>query len=183
MVSGAKSRCFLLFKSFICRDIDIMIFAFKVYVLPVLEYCSSIWCPSKLTDIDRIEKVQRSFTKKLTGLSNLPYKERLVLCKLPSLELRRLWNDLTLCFKIVHNQIAITFTDFFEFDNNPHGTRGNKFKLKIPFARSTVRKNFFAVRVVPPWNSLPDEVVSLTDVSVFKTKLHLVNLDVFLARR
>ena len=183
MVSGAKSRCFLLLKSFICRDIDIMIFAFKVYVLPLLEYCSSIWCPSKLTDIDRIEKVQRSFTKKLTGLSNLTYKERLVLCKLPSLELRRLWNDLTLCFKIVHNQIAITFTDFFEYDKNPHGTRGNKFKLKIPFARSTIRKNFFAVRVVPPWNSLPDEVVSLTDVSVFKTKLHLVNLDAFLARR
>ena len=64
-----------------------MIFAFKVYILPSLDYSSSIWSPYKLSDIDRIEKIKRSYTKKLDGLTNLSYSDRLLACNLPSLEL------------------------------------------------------------------------------------------------
>lgn len=96
-----------------------MIFALKVYILPLLDYCSPIWSPYKLNDIDRIERVQRGFTKKLDGLRDLPYAERLTICDLPSLELRRLWADLVLCHKIIHKQIALDFDEFFQFDLNP----------------------------------------------------------------
>ena len=53
--------CYLLFRpnSFRNRNIRLMVFAFKVYVLPLLDYCSTIWCPYKLNDIDKIEAVQR----------------------------------------------------------------------------------------------------------------------------
>ena len=40
------------------------------------------------------------------------YEDRLVACSLKSLELRRLLNDLILCFKIVHKCINLTFSDF-----------------------------------------------------------------------
>src|ERR1051325_9504972 len=98
---------FLLFKAFRNRDINLMIFAFKVYLIPILKYCSPIWSSYRLSDIDRIENVQRSFTKKLIGLKDQSYRERLVACDLATLELRRLKIDLLLCFKIVHKYIAI----------------------------------------------------------------------------
>ena len=130
-VSKANQRVYLLLKSFRSRNISLMVFAFKVYVLPLLDYCSPIWSPNKLHDIDRVENVQRSFTKKLLGLHDVSYADRLVTCNLPSLELRRLWADLVLCFKIVHKQIAINFQEMFEFDKNCHNTRGMFINLKF----------------------------------------------------
>ena len=90
---------YLVFKSFKNRDVNLMVFAYKVYILPLIDYCSPIWSPFKLHDIDRIEKVQRSFTKKLAGLKLLSYSERMLICSLPSLELRKyLWSDLISLF-------------------------------------------------------------------------------------
>ena len=71
IISKAKQRAYLLFKSFKSRDIKLMVFAFKVYVLPLLEYCLPLWSPVKLLDIDRIENVQRSFPKKMFGLNDV----------------------------------------------------------------------------------------------------------------
>jgi hypothetical protein len=47
--------------------------AFTVYVRPVLEYCSSVWNPCYYGDINKIESVQRRFTKYLAGLKDCSY--------------------------------------------------------------------------------------------------------------
>ena len=183
IISKANQRIYLLLKTFRNRSIKLMIFAFKVYILPLLEYCSPVWSPFKLNDVDRIEKVQRSFTKKLEGLKTLTYSERLVACELPSLELRRLRADLLLCFKIVHNLIAIDFNDFFELEQSQYNTRGHKFKLRIPKIHNTLRKNFFSVRILPVWNYLSSEIVSSSCCASFKMQLLSVDLSKFLLRK
>ena len=53
-----------------------------------------IWSPHYKQDLERIESVQRCFTKRLPGLKNYKYTERLTMLDLASLELRRLWFDL-----------------------------------------------------------------------------------------
>ena len=63
--------------------------AFTVYVRPILEYCSNVWSPYRLCDIKKIESVQRVFTKKLLGLSDLPYPDRLNCLNVESLEMRK----------------------------------------------------------------------------------------------
>ena len=68
--------------------------AYKTYVLPSIEYCSPVWSPSNVTDIVRIESVQRSFTKTLFTDQNALYHERLRKCGLITLEHRRLIADL-----------------------------------------------------------------------------------------
>ena len=45
----------------------------------------------------------------------LCYKERLTKLGIPSLELRRLYLDLTYCYKIVFGLVTLNMTDFFEF--------------------------------------------------------------------
>ena len=181
VVAKAKKRMFLIFKSFESRDIQLFVFAFKTYILPIVEYCSSIWYPSKLEDIDRVEKIQRSFTKRLYGLQKLSYRDRLVACSLPSLELRRLRADIVLCFKIVHKLIALDFDDFFVLDCNTK-TRGHNFKLKIPKSNTSLRLKFFSVRIVPVWNSLSVSMVNCLTIASFKTLLKTHNLSKFLKR-
>jgi hypothetical protein len=181
IVSKANQRIFLIFKAFQSRDVSLFVFAFKTYVLPILDYCSSIWYPHKLHDIDRLESVQRYFTKRLSGLWDTSYSNRLLHCKLTSLELRRLFFDIVLCYKIVYSLIGLKFTDFFEIDKNTI-TRGHNLKLLIPRCKTSCRQHFFSVRIVPVWNSLSNDLVNCQSLLKFKHDLKLFDLSKFLKR-
>ena len=181
IVNKAKQRIYLIFKSFTTRNINVLDFAYKTYILPIVDYCSNVWCPSKLGDIDRLEKIQRYFTKRLQGLWNIPYCNKLQICCLPSLEQRRLYSDLVLCFKIVHKLIALDFDNFFVLDPNTR-TRGHNFKLLMPRWNTQHRHNFFSVRIVPVWNSLSFELVNSQSVNSFKTGLFKTDINKFLLR-
>lgn len=65
IASKASVRSKLILKSFLSRDPFILARAFTTYVRPTLEYCSPVWSPHNKCDIDLIENVQRSFTRKL----------------------------------------------------------------------------------------------------------------------
>ena len=54
-----------------------MKFIWKVYMIPVMDYCSQVWSPSYGAQLLRLENLQRSFTSRITGLKHLNYWERL----------------------------------------------------------------------------------------------------------
>src|SRR5437870_13784322 len=85
---------------------NFLLLGYKSYILPILNYCSPVWSPSSVGDILLLESVQRVFTKKIPGLENLSYFDRIKLLNLPTLELRRLHNDLILCYRILHRLVA-----------------------------------------------------------------------------
>ena len=100
------------------------------YVRPILEYGSVVWSPYKTGDISCIEKVQRSFTKRLPGLKNFTYRNRLAVTNLETLESRRLRADLVMCYKIVFSVINVDFGTFFRFvPSSIIGTRGHRYCL------------------------------------------------------
>ena len=156
-------------------------FAYKLYVLPILDYCSPVWSPSKLSDTDHLENVQRYFTKRLDGLWSIPYAERFSICNLVSLEQRRLTSDIILCYKIVYNLVDLKLDDFFIFDKNVK-TRGHKLKLRVPLCKSNVRHNLYSVRVVPTTNSLPQSVVETQPIHLFREQLLRITLPAHLNR-
>ena len=67
--SKANARANLILGSFRTKCVDMLLKAFKVYVRPLVEYASPIWSPRLTGDIDMIERVQRRFTKRLSGES------------------------------------------------------------------------------------------------------------------
>src|SRR2546426_8386490 len=142
IVSKANQRIYLIFKTFACRDIDIMIVAYISYIRLILEYFSVVWSPTRLGEIDLIEDVQRFYTKRLQGLWNLSYADRLMICGFQSLKLRRLIIDLVLVYKIVFKLVNLDFDRFFIYDKNTR-TRGHNFKLCLPRCSTRVRQNFF----------------------------------------
>ena len=156
-----------------------MLKLYKTYVLPLLEYASPVWSPQYIGLINKLERVQKFFTKRIYGFENIPYAERLILLDMKSLEYRRLIIDLKLTFEIICGHVNLDRSAFFEISAN-NRTRGNRFKLVIPFARSGTRSRFFAARVVPVFNSLPDSILRDSNVNRFSRELINLNLNRFL---
>ena len=62
---------------------------FNSFIRSKLDYCCLIWNPIKKEDIDKIKRIQRSFTAKIRGLEGMDYHERLKILKTYSLESSR----------------------------------------------------------------------------------------------
>jgi hypothetical protein len=101
----ALLRSRFILKCFHSRDRSLLVKAYCTYVWPLLKYCSVVWSPHYQYLIDKIEGVQRFFTKKLDGWSKVPYYTRLVILQLESPEYKRLVGDLVLCYKIQHRLV------------------------------------------------------------------------------
>ena len=117
-----------------------------------------------------LEKVQKRATKKVPGFKNMPYSQRLKKLKLPTLVYRRLRGDMIDTFKILKG--------FYDSECSPKlpraiysGTRGHSLKLFKPSAKNKTRSNFYSIRVVDYWNSLPESVIGATTINCFKNRL------------
>ena len=170
IVTAAKQRTFLIFRCFITKDVKSLLQGYKSYILPILNYCSPVWSPCAVGDVMLLESVQRAFTKKLPGFETKPYFERIGTLYLPTLELRRLYSDLVLCYKILHG-LAGGRPENYGLILAHRQSRGHRYKLSKTNTRVDVRKFYFGCRICDPWNSLPDSVVSTDTVQLFKKML------------
>ena len=93
----AHSVCGLILRCFVTKSPDFMVKMFITFARSILEYCSPAWSPYHICDIDKIENVQRRFTKRISGLYETPYLDRLAFLKLESLETRRIKFDIQNC--------------------------------------------------------------------------------------
>ena len=181
LVAKAKQRIFFIFRSFKTRDVKHLLLAYKSYILPIVDYCSSIWSPYCFVDLLSVESVQRLFTRKLSGFDKLPYHVRLDKLQLPTLELRRLYSDLALCYKIFHGEIAGPPERYgLKLANIVSNTRGHDLKLVTDHSRVDARLHYFGVRIAAPWNSLPHETVHASSVVSFKQSVVKLSLSKFL---
>jgi len=178
----AHARCSLIHRCFLSRDRDTLLKAYATYVLPLLEYASCVWSPRLLQDIRAVESVQRRFTKRLRGMRNLSYEERLVALHLESLESRRLRADLVMTYKMIFRLVDIDASVFFIRRNNDIiETRGHNFRLQVPNFTSECRRGFFSERVVNAWNALPADI-DFSNINRFKSALTVTFLERFCKR-
>jgi ribonuclease P/MRP protein subunit RPP40 len=179
IVVKASQRAKLILKCFRSRDSQLLMRAFCTFVRPLLEFSSVIWSPYTIADLNRIESVQRSFTKAIQNLRFSTYKERLINLCVDSLQCRRIKADLVFCYKILHNLVDVNSNELFTLSQNTH-LRGNKFKLVKPKSVSVRDSNFFVNRVVNIWNSLPDSIVTAESVYSFKRRLNSFDFSNFI---
>ena len=86
-----RGRCMALwvFGVFSNREPELMVTVYKTLVRSLMEYCSPLWSPQTVGNIQLLESVQRSFTAKISGMKNLDYWQRLKALDLMSLQRRR----------------------------------------------------------------------------------------------
>ena len=183
IASKAARVSALIYKTFFSKDVNLMKKAFLVYVRPILEYCSVVWNPYLICDINRLEKVQRKFTKKILYKNKgLSYDQRLEFLKIEKLETRRIHSDLILAYKVIRDKL-LPFEEFFEFTPKI-GTRSiHDQKLYISKFRLDCRKYDFANRTARIWNELPQEIIDCQSISSFKASITKVDFRKFLKGR
>jgi len=105
------------------------------------------------------------------GLKKLPYEIRLKKLGIYSLERRRLRGDLIETFKILTGKEHANCSKFFQQADVTSGLRGHSLTLFKPRCRTTVRQNFFSLRIVNEWNKLLQDVVDASSINMFKNRL------------
>ena len=182
-LSKTTGLAFTLLKSFQTSNPSLYTNLYKTYVRPIIEYNSSTWNPTLLTELRTLEKIQRKFTRHLCRKLNISYTDyshRLQILNLESLEERRIKTDLTILYKILNDIIEIDFKDHFQFSSitKQYNLRGHTQKLLMPkFSKSFSRNNFFTNRIIPIWNKLPQEIVN--SQNLFEFKHHLKSYSIY----
>ena len=164
----------MLLRTFTNKNSEIHVPLFKSLVRPYLEYSNSVWNPYLKSDINRIEKVQKNYTKRLQGMNGLSYHQRLERLKLPSLEYRRVRGDLIEVYKITHNIYdPVTTSVLFDTSSLKTNTRSNTnpYRLTKTHVNKKQSQMFFTNRVIDLWNSLPLHVVNSDSVNIFKNNI------------
>ena len=109
MLSGWALRTF---KS---RSPTLMLTLLKTMVMCKLDYCSPVYHPrSSVSLATKIERVQRSFPRKIEGMNSLDYWLRLKLLRLYSLERRCERYMIVYLFKMLHGFVpntGMTYTE------------------------------------------------------------------------
>ena len=164
-------------RTFYTRDCITMLTLFKSIVLSRLDYGSQLWSPFLIKHITQLEKIQRSFTKHITGMNDMPYHEQLKSLGLYSLQRRKrkvpalsIFGKLSRAWLLIFsNPITSTFS----------GRRGRSCAIShVNVGRlGTLSYNSFRWRSIRLFNSLPMHLRSISSCSVLRFK---TQLDIFL---
>ena len=176
---SARNMCSWILRTFFDRSQDLMLTTWKSLVLPILDYCSQLWCPMNKGDIQMIEDVQKSFTRKINyELKGEDYWDRLNSLHLYSLERRRERYRIIYAWKILEGIVPNLSSD----ENQVRSVTTLRYGRRCivpPMSRATsqrvrsLREGSFSVQAANLFNVLPQSIRNMSDVAlpVFKQKL------------
>jgi hypothetical protein len=180
ILTKASQRVGVFFRGFSSRHIALMKKAFITYIRPPLEFNSNIWNPTKKYLIDKLESIQRRFTKRVPSISHLSYLDRLRALDLEPLELRRLKFDLIQYYKVLNNLSSIDPSSYFQLHYPPPSSRHPApFLQKSSNFNKSLQSTFF-FRYLDCWNALPANVKQSSSLTSFKRQLKHIDFSNYL---
>ena len=176
-VAAMNSKISWVLRSFKTRDRLPMLTLWKQLILSDHDYCSQLWSPDKVGDIQSLELLQRSYLRKIHGMQSLSYWDQLQQLGLYSLERRRERYIATYEWKILEG-IVPNISDDHGISAQKHPRRGRecrvpKVSTSAPSRIQTIRFSSFAVKGPRIFNSLPKHLRNFTGGTVdnFKHRL------------
>ena len=165
ITNKAKNSLRLLKRNLQTQNTQLKETAYKTYVRPQVEYCSTIWNPWQKYLTHRIEMVQRSAARYVQKDYHYTSSVTDMLNKLrwSTLEQRRNQATLVMLHKIQNNHVNVDH-------HHLTYTRNNRFL--IPHSKTQHHINSFFPRAIRLWNELPTEIQTTPSVPSFISGLN-----------
>ena len=158
-------------RTFFSRKTYIMKFLWKTLVQGYIDYCSQLYFPTKVADMEKIENLQRIYTRNIPEVRNLNYWQRLAHLKMYSQERRMERYRAMYVWKILEGLAPNCGLEETSSDR-----RGREVKIdqsKGSCKIKTIREGSFKVHGARLFNSLPKKIRNLTKVSSEEFKISL----------
>ena len=156
------------------RDKIVWLRLYKQFVRPHLEFAVQAWSPWSVADKDLLKSVQQRAIKMVSGLVGRTYEDKLAEVGLTTLETRRTRGDMIQVWKFLHAKDNIPASTWFTlYCHKPTQiTRNTEDSLRIrkENVNHEFRKNFFSIRSVDHWNSLPFWIRDAENMDAFKSE-------------
>ena len=175
IVLQARQKSGWIFRTFHTRARFPMIILWKQLVRPILDYCSQLWSPSTPGLINHMESVQKSFVRKIAGMSRLDYWEQLKHLNIFSLERRRERYLIIYTWRILQGQVPNPSTKLSAFTTLRHGTfcRIPKVKTSASAKVQTLRHNSLACKGPRLFNKMPQCIRDMNGCTTAEFKKQL----------
>ena len=175
--SGIQLTAWVL-RTFKSRAQAPMLTLWKSLILSKMEYCSQLWCPLKKSDIQRIENVQRSFLRKISGTSDLSYWERLKQFNMYSLERRRERYRIIYIWKILEGLVPNVGEHVKTVQSERSDRYGRRCHIPTinrtsPAYVQTLKEATLSVHGTKLFNALPKHLRNISHCSVTEFKKEL----------
>ena len=161
VIEKGKQMSSWIFRTFNSRNQFEMLTLYKSLVLPKIEYCSILWNPTKIHDIQRIEQLQWSFIKKIRRDPKANYWECLNKFKIYSLQRRReryiiiyVWKILEKLVPNINNKITANY----------HKRLGRRCNVNTSY--SNLQQQQINVHGVALFNKMPKHIRDSTNTSL-----------------
>ena len=179
VISKVNMKVGWIFRNFNTRNATILKPLWKSLIQPHIDYCSPLWFNStNISALRCIENLQRRFTRRISGLAELNYWQRLKFLRVYSQERRLERYKIIYTWKALEHKIPSC-----GISGQISDRRGRTAKIK-PLNNSSsskiksIRDGSFTVCGPRIFNSLPMHIRNLTECSIDTFKHHL---DEFLA--
>ncbi len=161
-------------RSFKSRSRFLMVTIWKTMIQSRLDYCSQLWSPNSPGLINQLEEVQWNFTRRITGMKDLDYWDRLQSLQMLSQERRRERYIAIFIWKV-----AMGLVDGYtlSFTNGQQGRlcEVGHINQSAPACVKNAREASLPVKGAKLFNLLPREIrdITATKVNTFKSKLDI----------
>ena len=170
--SKVKQKSGWILRTFQTRNTWFLKFMWKSLVQGHVDYCSQLYFPTKSSDMEKIENLQKIYTSKIPEVKTLNYWDRLKYLKMYSQERRMERYRILYVWKIIEK---ISPNCGLEVKTSERRGR----EVIIPPSKGsgkfhTLREGSFQVHGPRLFNSLPKKIRNLTRISLeeFKMKLN-----------
>ena len=144
----------MLFRAFSTRSKAFILKLYVAYVRPILECISVAWNPIGIGLENDLEKLQKTFTKRLCGSNSMNNESRLKHLKLEKLSSRRRLVYLEMVYKALHGVLAISADSIGVHLQQKISTRSNGIDLVMHRPKTNYIAKGFKYRMCEPWKKL-----------------------------
>ena len=171
--SAVRGTTAWVLRSFETRATLPLLTLWKTFIRFHIEYCSQLWCPTKLGDIQAIERLQVSYLRAMPALRGLNYWQQIKKLGLHSLERRRERYSIIYAWRILEGLSPnLSSTPITEVVNPRRGRSCvvPKVPMYAPSRLQNIRESSFAVRGPQLFNSLPGHLRDMRDCALAEFK-------------